>query len=201
MLSERILLSVRSGHAVAHPALGKDPGRTGGVVAQLLAENLDEGAYELPIAAAPCTPDLAQKGSVGQHLSGVAREYAQQVVLSGGESDQSAGQRHPAFPVVDGQIAEQEPFGPRSSPQGCTDSCREFSRRERLDDIVVSAGFERSRDRFVPSICRNEDDRQIGQLRNALHNLDAVGPRGASGQAGPVGALLPGGCGTAPPGH
>ena len=52
---------------------------------------------------------------------------------------------------------------------------RQFRRREGLDDIVDRALLQRLGDCFVPAVGGDEDDRSIGDLRNSLHDLDAVG--------------------------
>ena len=48
--------------------------------------------------------------------------------------------------------------------QGGPDPRRQLRRRERLDDVVGGAGFERPRDRLVAPVAGDEDDRQVGQL-------------------------------------
>ena len=79
---------------------------------------------------------------------------------------------------MDGQIPQQEElrFGPPA--QGRLHSRRQLGRREGLDDVVGRSGLQGLGDRLVAAVGGDEDDRQIGQLGNALHQLDTV----ASGQ-------------------
>ena len=55
------LLVPRLGHAVADARLGEDVSGFPGVVAQLLAQVLDEGAHRLRVALVAQTPDLSQQ--------------------------------------------------------------------------------------------------------------------------------------------
>ena len=56
----RLLRFVRSGHAVAAPALGDDPGGVARIVAELVAQPLDEGPHELPrLTGGTARPHLA----------------------------------------------------------------------------------------------------------------------------------------------
>ena len=71
----------RPGHAVADAAHVEDPGRVRRVVAELLAELLDEGAHDLGVAVAPPGPDPVQQRLGGRDPSGVDREDAQQLVV------------------------------------------------------------------------------------------------------------------------
>ena len=62
----RLLRVTGPGHAVADPALVDDPGRAGGVVAELVAQPLDVGAHDFGVGCAASGPDLAQQGLVRQ---------------------------------------------------------------------------------------------------------------------------------------
>ena len=63
----------------------------------------------------------------------------------------------------------------RPPAQGRPHSCRQFCRRERLDDVIGGSGVQRPGDRLVPAVAGDEHDRQIGQFGNTLHQLDAIG--------------------------
>ena len=71
------------------------------------------------------------------------------------------------------------------------DPRRQLCRREGLDDVVRRAGLERPDDGLVAAVARDEDHRQVGELRDGLHQLDAVGPgqhQVEQDQRGPLGA-------------
>ncbi len=67
-------------------------------------------------------------------------------------------------------------FGLAAAAQRRVDPRRELGRRERLDDIVGGAGLQGLGDGLAPFVAGDEDDRQIGQFGQLLHQLDPIGP-------------------------
>ena len=169
---------VRRGHQIAHSSLVDDVGWSCPVLPQLVAEPLHYGMHQPGVGGAPIAsaPGAAQQGAVRQHSSVVGREHAQQFVLGGGELQRPAVEGHPASVVVDGQRSQLEECGLGATAQCRPDPRRQLRRRKRLDDVIGGPGFESLRDRLVPPVGRDEDDRHIGQIGNLLHQLDAVGP-------------------------
>ena len=85
------------------------------------------------------------------------------------------GDAHPALLVEDGQIAQHERLRVGAAAQRRPDPGRQLGRREGLDDVVLGARFERAGDGLVAPVGGDEDDRQVGELGHARHQLDAVG--------------------------
>ena len=77
-----------------------------GVVAELVAQVLDEGAHRTRVAGVSRPPDPLQQVFVGQHTPRVDRQLDEQPVFDVGQPDGAARQRDPAFGVVDGQLAQ-----------------------------------------------------------------------------------------------
>ena len=78
--------------------------------------------------------------------------------------------------VVDGELPVDESLGLGPAPERRLDARHELGWRERLDDVVGRAALERPCDGLVPAVAGDEDDREIGQLRDLLHQLDPVRP-------------------------
>ena len=89
--------------------------------------------------------------------------------------DRAPGHAHPALVVVDDEFAHDERVGLGAAAERRADPRRQLSRRERLDDVVGRARLERPRDGLVAPVGGDEDDRQVGELGDGLHQLDAVG--------------------------
>ena len=81
--------------------------------------------------------------------------------------------RHRAPHVVDG---ERERRRARASAKRRPDPCFELGRRDGLDDAVGGDGPEGVRDGLVAAVTGDEDDREVGQLRDFGHQPDAAGP-------------------------
>ena len=103
------------------------------------------------------------------------RQDAEQVELGGGERDHAAGQADAAGAVVDGEVAEDERLGLGPVPEHGPDAGHEFGRGERLDGVVGRTALERPGDRLVAAGGGDEDDGEVGELGNLVHELDAVG--------------------------
>ena len=73
-----------------------------------------------------------------------------------------------------GQVPHHERCRLRPPAQGRPDPGRQLGRREGLDDVVGGAGVQGPGNGLVPAIGGDEDDRQIRQLGDAFHQLDAV---------------------------
>ena len=138
-----------AGHAVADAAHVEDPGRVRRVVAELLAELLDEGAHDLGVAVAPPGPDPVQQRLGGRDPSGVSERARSSSYSVGGELDLAPGHRHPTPVVVDGKLAQHERLGVGAPAQRRPDPRRQLGRREGLDDVVRRARLERPRDGLV----------------------------------------------------
>ena len=89
---------------------------------------------------------------MGQDTAGALRKNAQEFVLGRGQLDRAPGHRDPAPVVVDGEIAQHDRDRVGPAPQRRTDPRHQFGRREGLDDVVVGAGIERTRDGLVAAV-------------------------------------------------
>ena len=147
-----------------------------GIVAELAAQPLDVGAHDLGIVLGAFGPDPAQEGLVGQDPAGALGKNAQQLELGRRQRHRAPGHGDLAPVVVDGEVPEHERGRRRAPAQDRPDPRRELGRGEGLDDVVVGAGLERAGDGLVAPVAGDEDDGQVGELRNGLHELDPVGP-------------------------
>ena len=111
-----------------------------------------------------------------QHASHVDRQHAQQLILRGSQLHRPARNRNLALVVADGQFSVDKRLGPCHASHGGPHPGHQLRRREGLDNIVGRARIERPDDRFVPAVGGDEDDGQVCQLRNLLHQRDAIRP-------------------------
>ena len=123
----------------------------------------------------------SRRGVVQQRLDArqaslVVREHPQRLVLGRGQRHLATRHAHPALLVADLQIAQHVGLGRGLLAKRGPDPCRELRRREGLDDVVGRPRLERPHDGLVAPVGGDEDDRPVGELGNALHQLDAVGP-------------------------
>ena len=109
----------RPGHAVAAPPLGVDVRGVIRVVAQFLAQPLDDSAHHLCVAGVALVPDLAQQRVVGRDAPRVEREGPQQFLLGRREFDLAPRHAHPAPVVVDREVAALEGGGVGAAAQRC----------------------------------------------------------------------------------
>jgi hypothetical protein len=89
------------------------------------------------------------------------------------------------------ELVEHEGLRPGLPAQRRLDPRRELGRRERLDEVVGGAPLQRPGDGLVAPVGRDEDDRDVGQLGDGLHELDAVGARQHQVEQHQAGALGP----------
>src|SRR5690606_18562580 len=117
-----------------------------------------------------------QQVAAVEHLTGVAYQLQQQPQLGRGEVDLAAGAGDLQRAAIDDQFAEGEPIGVgglQPSEHG-PDAGVEHSRLDRLDHVVVGAGFQTDDDVQVVAPGGEQDDRKLVHLAYPAAHLDAV---------------------------
>lgn len=141
-------------------------------------------------------PDAVQDLPMGEHLSGVGHEQAQQGVLDGGQVDDgSAASDDPRGEVdLDGATGEQGlGRSGEAASGGGTDAGQEFGAAEGLGDVVISTGVEGG-DLVVLAVVDGEDhDGDGAPFADASEDGEAVEVREAEVEEDEVGPVLGGG--------
>ena len=75
---------------------------------------------------------------------------------------------------VPGDSRVNDRLGLLAAPERRTDPRDQLGRREGLDDVVGRARIERLGDGLFAAVGGDEDDRQVGEVRDLGHQLDAV---------------------------
>ncbi len=130
------------------------------------------------VAVAP--PHLFQQDVAGEDLARLACEGDQQIELErGGERDRHAVAGDLVRGHVDLHRADREQFGRFlvGAAQAGAHPCDEFLRLERLDHVVVGAGFETQHDVDGVGLRRQHDDRDTRVGAQHTAHVDAVHAR------------------------
>ena len=112
-------LAISNGLVEAHGGRirAESAGAAGRAFAELAAQVPDEVAHEVRAGGLRLGADPPQQPLEGHDPSRVEREHAQQFVLRGGQVDRLAADRHPAVPVVDGEVSDRERLGFLAAPE------------------------------------------------------------------------------------
>jgi hypothetical protein len=184
------------GAAVADAGFGADAGGPGGVFFELVAQVGDVDAQVVGGVAGIWAPHTVQDLAVGQDLSGVGHEQAQQGVLDGGEVDDGpAASDDPRGEVdLDGATGEEGlGRGGEAASGGGTDAGEELGAAEGFGDVIIGAGVEGG-DLVVFAVVDGEDhDGDGAPFADASEDGQAIEIREAEVEEDEVGSVLGGG--------
>ena len=142
------------------------------------AQPLDVHVHEPGVRLVLVAPDLVEQLLTGEHLAGIGRQGNQQVEFERRQGESFVAAAHLVRVGGNGEIADAHDFrsgGGRSGPQPSADSGDEFLGVERLDNVVVSAGFQSTHHIGGIAFGGEHDDgharfgTQVGADVNAVH--------------------------------
>src|ERR1700744_3913546 len=164
-------------HGVANTAGRAD--RVG--VAQFGANLRDVHVDRAPARVVDLAPDAREQFLAGEHATGRAREFREEIELGAGQRDRRFVRGHPATLEVDRDAADGEQRGrhrPALATKQGLEPGNEFTRGERLGQVIV--GTELDAEDAVDLVVAggDEDDgRPVAGFAQAPTDLDAVQAR------------------------
>ena len=114
-----------------------------GPAAQFFADVCHVDLQLLDAAVIHTTPDGADNGRIGQHLTGMLAQQGQNIIFRLGQVDQILPNADLAPVIVDDQVTDHEDAAGcchlhivPGAAQGCPDSCQQFGSTEGFCDII-----------------------------------------------------------------
>ena len=153
-----------------------------GVGLDLLTQRAHKDTQARQVALSRRAPNLVQDILVRQHLVGVVRQQAQELVLDRRQMQFLAIHRGDAGIKVDMQLAGIERalggntarLRIRKAPERRANAREQLLDRKRLGQVVVGTSIERADLVRVLAARRDHDDRHARPCAHRLHHLDAV---------------------------
>ena len=147
-----------------------------GILLDLGAQTLNVDVDQTGVGGVAVTPHLLEQDLTGEDLARLARQGDQEVELERGQRDQLVVAGDLVRGHVDDDVGDREQLGRLvlGPAQPCPHASDELLRLERLDDVVVGAGFEAENHVDGVRLRGQHHDRHTGiGTQNPAH-VDAV---------------------------